>query len=71
MTTYAKYQTITGLSSASYTVTFKWYRIDSWDSEWFRISVNGTQILTNNLVHLILLLDQIEVQMKYLVIQQH
>ncbi|NDH50338.1 MAG: hypothetical protein EBY41_07265, partial [Proteobacteria bacterium] len=45
LSTYAKYQTINSLSSDTYTVTFNWYRIDSWDGEDLEITVNNVKIV--------------------------
>ena len=43
-----KYSEVTGLGGQSVTVTFNWYKIDSWDNEEaLKIIVNGTQIFSS------------------------
>ncbi|NCW63919.1 MAG: hypothetical protein EBW04_07385, partial [Betaproteobacteria bacterium] len=43
------YNTINDLNNTALTVTFNWYRVDSWDDqEPFKIIVNGTTIFNNN-----------------------
>ncbi|NDD49794.1 MAG: hypothetical protein EBZ28_08105, partial [Alphaproteobacteria bacterium] len=43
------YGTINDLNSTALTVTFNWYRVDSWDdAEPFKIIVNSTTIFNNN-----------------------
>ena len=43
-----KYSEVTGLGGQSVTVTFNWYKIDSWDNvEPLKIIVNGTQIFSS------------------------
>ena len=43
-----KYSEVTGLGGQSVTVTFNWYKIDSWDNEEdLKIIVNGTEIFSS------------------------